>query len=88
MQKFNHMCQSCGMPLDQDPQKGGTEKDGSRSTVYCSYCYENGAFHDNFTKPDEMVRFVKGKLKELGHGPIKRWFYTSQIPQLGRWKNN
>lgn len=33
-----------------------------------------------------MVDFVKGKLKEMGYGPLKRWFYTSHIPMLARWK--
>ncbi len=86
MGRFDRFCQSCGMPMDQDPGKGGTEKDGSKSTIYCSYCYENGAFKDNFTEPKQMVDFVKGKLKEMGHGPLKRWFYTSHIPMLARWK--
>lgn len=37
-------CQSCGMPLSKDTQRGGTEKDGTKSTKYCSYCYTNGEF--------------------------------------------
>jgi len=86
MGKFDRFCQSCGMPMDQDPGKGGTNTDGTVSTIYCSYCFQNGKFNDSFTKPSEMVSFVKGKLKEMGYGPLKRWFYTSHIPQLGRWK--
>ena len=86
MGKFDRFCQSCGMPLDKDPGQGGTEKDGSRNTTFCSLCYAEGSFKDNFTKPAEMVKFVKGILKEQGYGPLKRWFYTSHIPQLGRWK--
>jgi hypothetical protein len=86
MGRFDRFCQSCGMPMDQDPQNGGTNADGTKAAKYCSYCYELGKFHDNFTRTDEMVTFVKGKLKEMGHGPIKRWFYTSHIPQLERWK--
>lgn len=74
------------MPLDQDPGKGGTEKDGSKSTTYCSYCYDKGQFRDNFTEASQMVAFVKEKLKEQGIGALKRWFFTSHIPQLGRWK--
>lgn len=41
-------CQSCGMPLNKDPKQGGSEKDGTKSKKYCSYCYEEGAF----TSPD------------------------------------
>lgn len=86
MGRFDRFCQSCGMPMEQDPGKGGTNADGTVSSTYCSLCYKDGKFNDNFTKPSEMVNFVKGKLKEMGHGPLKRWFYTSHISQLGRWK--
>lgn len=86
MGKFDKFCQSCGMPMDQDPEMGGTNADGSKEESYCSYCYQSGSFKDNFKKSGEMVTFVKEKLKEMGYGPIKRWFYTSHIPQLKRWK--
>ncbi len=32
------------MPMKQDLQKGGTEKDGSKNNKYCSYCYKEGEF--------------------------------------------
>lgn len=37
-----------GMPLNKDPQGGGTNADGSKSNEYCSRCYVNG----QFTRPD------------------------------------
>ncbi len=40
-------CESCGMPIATDAD-AGTEKDGSLSTRYCRYCYQNGAY----TEPD------------------------------------
>jgi len=86
MGKFDKFCQSCGMPMDKDPAKGGTKKDGTKIQKYCSLCYEKGAFKDNFTSADEMVSFVKGKLKEMGYGSLKRWFFTSHIPKLERWQ--
>ncbi len=86
MGRFDQFCQSCGMPMDKDPGHGGTGKDGTKSTAYCSLCYEGGSFKDNFQSSKEMVKFVRGVLKEQGHGTLKRWFYTSHIPQLGRWK--
>jgi hypothetical protein len=87
MGKFDKFCQSCGMPMEKDTENGGTNADGSKTLNYCSYCYQMGAFKDNFTKPEEMVKFVKGKLKEMGYGPIRQWFFTSNISQLKRWKN-
>ena len=37
-------CQSCGMPIEKDPEKGGTNLDNSKNTMYCSYCYKDGDF--------------------------------------------
>lgn len=35
-----------------------------------------------------MVKFVRGKLKEQGYNFLTRWFYTSHIGQLERWKKS
>jgi len=40
------ICQSCGMPLDSDPNGGGTNADHSISTEYCSFCFSGGKFLD------------------------------------------
>jgi hypothetical protein len=87
MGKFDKFCQSCGMPMELDPEHGGTNADGTKSLKFCSLCYTQGKFKDNFTTSKEMVSLVKGKLKEMGYGPVKRWFYSSHIPQLERWKS-
>jgi hypothetical protein len=87
MEKFDKFCQSCGMPMEMDPDKGGTNADGSKNVKYCSYCYQSGAFKDNFTSSAEMVKLVRNKLREMGYGPLKRWFYSANIPRLERWKS-
>jgi hypothetical protein len=78
-------CQSCGMPLSKDSQGGGTEKDGSKSSLYCSHCYQNG----KFTNPDitvvEMQELVKGKLREMHFPGFMASFFTKDIPKLKRW---
>ncbi len=86
MGKFDRFCQSCGMPMEKDPGNGGTNTDGTKNMKYCSYCYQDGKFTGDFKGPREMVDLVKGKLKEMGYGPLRRWFYTSHIYQLERWK--
>jgi len=48
------------MPLKKDPQGGATNKDGSKSTMYCSYCYENG----EFLQPDISAMQMKGFIKQ------------------------
>ena len=86
MEKKYQYCQSCGMPFKEDPQGGGTNSDGSKSTTYCSYCFAGG----KFTNPDmtvkEMQTLVKNKLKEYGMPGFVAWFYSLATPKLARWK--
>lgn len=87
MEKIYKNCQSCGMPLKRDELGGGTNADGSKSTKYCSKCYEKGVFKNPNMTVTEMQVLVKGKLKEFGFpGFIAGWF-TKGIPNLERWKN-
>jgi hypothetical protein len=44
------ICKQCGIPLENDPFGGGTNKDGSLSHVFCSRCYMNG----RILQPDEQ----------------------------------
>lgn len=83
---MKNICQSCGMPLKQDPAGGGTEADGSKSTKYCSYCYENGAFYQPDMTASEMQAFCKDKLVEMGQPRVLAWLYTRGIPRLERWR--
>lgn len=62
MEAYN-VCQSCGMPLDQ-PDLFGTEKDGSKSTVYCKYCYRDGKIVNPDMTFEEMKTLVRTKLNE------------------------
>ena len=81
-------CQSCGMPFKRDPEKGGTNVDGSKNTKYCSRCYVSG----NFTNPQintaaQMQVFVKDKIKSMGFPGFIAGFMVKGIPSLERWKN-
>ena len=83
----NKFCQSCGMPLKQDPENGGTEKNGTKSTKYCSYCYANGEFLSSEIKTaKEMQVFCIEKMKEQGMPKFVAWIFTRGIPKLERWK--
>lgn len=79
-------CQSCGMPHKKDPGGGGTEADGTKSVLYCSYCYESGNFRQANLTAHQMQDFVKGKMHEMGFPRFLAWLFTRQIPQLQRWK--
>lgn len=78
-------CQSCGMPLNKDPQKVGAEADGSKSTMYCSYCYGEGKFKQPDITVEEMQAFCKNKMKEMGFPGFLAGFFTKGIPNLKRW---
>ena len=86
MEQIYKNCQSCGMPLHRDEKGGGSNADGSKSTMYCSHCYENG----KFVLPDltvaQMQERVKGKLKEFGFPGFIAGFFTRGIPKLARWR--
>lgn len=81
-------CQSCGMPMKKSPGGGGTNADGSKSTMYCSYCFENGSFKQPDWTVQQMQEFVKGKMKEMGIPGFLSGLFTKGIPKLERWKSN
>jgi len=86
MEKTYSNCQSCGMPLKKDPAGGGTNANGSKSTMYCSYCYQNGKFKQPDWTAAQMQDFCKGKMKEMGFPGFLAGFLTKGIPNLERWK--
>ena len=83
--KTYKFCQSCGIPLSKDPEKGGTNLDGSKNNMYCSYCYVDGEFAFKCTA-QEMQAFCKDQMMEMGSSRILSWLFTRSIPRLGRWK--
>ncbi len=60
-----HYCQSCGMPMEESLY--GTEKDGTKSPDYCSYCYQNGAFTGEMTM-EQMIDFCAAPMAEHQRG--------------------
>lgn len=78
-------CQSCSMPLDK-PELMGTEKDGSKSNEYCTYCYQNGSFVNPDMTLDEMKTVVKEQMeiRKIDAGIID--MAVSGLPHLKRWR--
>ena len=80
-------CQSCGMPLSKDPHQGGSNADGSKSTEYCSYCYQNGQFHmPQIDTPQKMQAMCIQQMKKSGTPGWWAWILTRGIPRLKRWQ--
>ena len=74
------------MPLSKDVKGGGTEKNGTKSTKYCSNCYQNG----KFTLPDitveQMMERVKGKMHEMHIPGFLANLMVKNTPKLERWR--
>ncbi len=85
MKKYKN-CQSCGMPLRKDPERGGTNVDGSKNIRYCSYCYQQGAFTQPDFSVEDMKDFCIMKMKEQGFPGILARFFVTGLPRLERWK--
>ena len=80
-----NFCQSCSMPLDK-PEQQGTEKDGSKSKEYCTYCFQNGAFINPNMTMDEMKTLVREQMekRKIDAGIIQ--MAVSSLPHLKRWR--
>ncbi len=85
MSTKSKFCQSCGMPMKNDPQAGATNADGSLNEAYCSYCYQNGKFTFNGTVL-EFQEFCRQKMVESGHNRFMAWLFTRGMKRLDRWK--
>ncbi len=80
------MCQSCGMPLKNDEQKG-TKTDGSMSEKYCINCYERGKFTWPDATLEQMQTFCMGVLTKEKHWPtFLARMATNGMSKLERWK--
>jgi general stress protein 26 len=87
-----HFCQSCGMPMTAEDR--GTNADGSCNEDYCSYCYKDGKFTQDFTM-SQMIEFCLQFLDQINRQD--GWNLTpaqareqmqKYFPQLKRWKEN
>jgi hypothetical protein len=87
MNKAYKNCQSCGMPLKRDEQGGGTNADGSKSTAFCSHCFQRGEFVLANLTAEEMQARVREKLTEMGFPRFVAGLFTRRIPKLGRWRS-
>jgi hypothetical protein len=61
-------CQSCGMPM-HNPEVRGTEKNGSQSNEYCSYCYQNGTFTNRGITSKERSSQIISQMEKMNFDP-------------------
>ncbi len=80
-------CESCGMPLARD-EDAGTEADGSRSAIYCTYCYRDGGFTEpGLTREEAVGKYAPMMAENLGMPPAKAEEMVRQyLLTLPRWR--
>jgi hypothetical protein len=89
METKKQICQSCGMPLDKDPNKGGTNADKSISDKYCSFCFKDGKFLDEGTTLQEKIeKNIQIAISRMNIPESKaREMAENLLPNLERWKS-
>ena len=82
-QKF---CQSCGMPMHNE-ELLGIEKDGSKNSEYCLYCYKNGEFTVPEATLDQMIEIcIPHMIKQGLTEDNARKTLNQFLPGLKRWQ--
>lgn len=80
-------CQSCGMPMGDNNELYGHNSDGSKSSDYCQYCYDHGAFLKEETM-QEMVESCIPHVIEANPDmtpEAARKMMNDFFPTLKRW---
>lgn len=80
------MCQSCGLPFNEEHAHFiGREADGSKS-IYCTNCYNHGKFIEPYISMDEMIEKIVPILGNvIGEKEARNELHTL-LPTLKRWK--
>ena len=87
MPEATDFCQSCAMPMS-DPGMYGTNADGGKSSDYCQYCYQNGAFTADVDL-DGMIEICVPHMVSGNPGMTEdkaREMMRQYLPGLKRWK--
>lgn len=82
-------CQCCGMPMGNSDEMYGTEANGSKSTDYCKYCYDNGRFTSDLSM-DQMIEACVPHMVSANEGITEdkaRKMMKEIFPTLKRWSN-
>jgi hypothetical protein len=83
--ELRNFCQSCTMPIDQVDNRG-TEKDGSKSDLYCKYCYQKGDFVNPQMTLDQMRNIVSTQMRKLKISDTVIQQSLEMLPHLKRWR--
>jgi hypothetical protein len=87
MEQVNNVaiCQSCGMRMPTGDLYG-TRADGTTTSEYCTYCYQDGAFLGPTDTVEAMIEVcVPFMIKEGMPEAQARKLLSDQLPNLKRW---
>ena len=73
------------MPIDNAENKG-TEKDGSKTDLYCKYCYRDGAFINPGMTFEQMKNTVITQMKKRNIPENIIQQSLNILPHLKRWQ--
>jgi len=73
------------MPIDNVADRG-TEKDGSKSSEYCKYCYQTGAFINPNMSFEEMKSLVITQMGKMNLPADIIQNSVRSLPNLKRWR--
>lgn len=79
------ICQSCGLPIEDD--RFGPNPDGTQSEDYCIRCYEDGEFNEPTIQMEDMIERSARKMAEdmqISEDDAKRKL-EKLFPTLKRW---
>lgn len=80
------ICQSCGMPLTNEQNKG-TNENKTLNDEFCKFCFQDGTFvHPERTMEDQIEIGVEMSKKLWMPEDKAREIALETIPKLKRWK--
>ena len=76
------------MPLHEE-KNWGINKDNSKTTEYCIFCFENGEFtNPNLTMQEVIEKSIQMSTKLWVPENTAREIANNTIPKLKRWQQN
>jgi hypothetical protein len=79
------ICQSCGMPLNKEENKG-TNKDKTKNDEYCKFCFLEGKFtNPQLTMEDQINKGIEMSKKMWMPEDKAKEIAWNTIPKLKRW---
>jgi len=86
MQPPVKVCQSCGLPFDEGHQKLIAKEPSGEDSIYCCFCYKDGAFVNPDATITEMIEIGIPHLATKIGEPAAREAMRQLIPTLARWR--